>query len=62
MRLLADADAPSVSLQQYKWRFLERCCEGVDRAAVLQKLELGQAEVAELIRQRSERWIAASDG
>lgn len=53
-------DRPSVSLQQYKWRFLERAAPSEPRDAVLQRLELGRAEVAELIRVRSEQWTSAS--
>lgn len=51
-------DEPSVSLQQYKWRFLQRCEPGAARGALLQQLELGRAEVNEMIRVRSEQWTA----
>ena len=70
---------PSVSLQQYKWRFLRRqqqerakpnepmeteedaaAAEARARAAMMQQLELGKAEVAELIRVNSEAsWTSA---
>ena len=50
------ASTPSVSLQQYKWRFLQRVEPSEERGAMLQQLELGRAEVAELIRVRSEQW------
>ena len=54
--------APSVSLQQYKWRYLERLNPGVSRADILQELELGRAEIAELIRQRDEQWTTTTTG
>ena len=50
------ASTPSLSLQQYKWRFLQRMEPSEERGATLQQLELGRAEVAELIRVRSEQW------
>lgn len=54
---------PSVSLQEYKWRFLERHC-GAERGAVLQSLELGRAEVETLISVHSgrEQWTSADKG
>ena len=48
------------ALQQYKWRYLQRQEPTAERGALLQQLELGRAEVAEIIRVQSERhqWTA----
>ena len=46
-------DAPSVSLQQFKWQFLEESTPGVQREQILQQLELGQAEVHALLHRHS---------
>lgn len=50
---------PSVSLQNYKWGFLERNHPGVAREEILRQLELGQAEVEELLRVSTNEWSSA---
>lgn len=47
-------EPPSLSLQQYRWRHLQRSYPGAERDAILQRLELAQAEVSELLRVRCE--------
>lgn len=50
---LHGCETPSVTLQEYKWQFLQRDdlqpTAGKSRADIMQQLELGQAEVAALL-------------
>lgn len=51
---LHGGDAPSMSVQQYKWQFLERRSDpGTARESTLQRLEMGQAEVQSLLHHNS---------
>lgn len=44
---------PSMSLQQYRWAYLEQSRPGVERGVLLQQLELGQAEVLAMVHRHS---------
>jgi hypothetical protein len=57
-RGLLHETAPSLSLQQYKWRYLERSLPGATRDGILQQLDLGQAELAALLNVHERAWSA----
>ena len=47
------AGPPSMSIQQYRWAYLEASRPTEDRGALLQQLELGLQEVQALVHRHS---------
>ena len=50
---LRDSNGPSMTVQQYKWQYLEQSEAGEAREQILQRLEQGQAEVLALLHHHS---------